>query len=116
MPETKDVSLFDQADVGREGVSQASEEDFNVSSHYSAADAQPAEISQELAEKETRAVNRLKIVLFFILLFSAAGVATLIYVYTSGDETDEFQESFTEFSNLILDIPSKPTPRIDSRQ
>jgi class 3 adenylate cyclase len=84
-------------------------EDYHSNSHletspqFSKGKILPTEGYQELAEKETRAVNCLKIVLCAILLLSAAGVATFVYIYTSRDETDEFQESFTELSKLIID-------------
>jgi hypothetical protein len=58
---------------------------------------------QELAHRETKAVNTLKIALLISLLIAAAGIATCVYVYTRGDETDEFKETFSEFSNLIID-------------
>jgi hypothetical protein len=58
---------------------------------------------QELARGETKAVNTLKIALLISLLLAAAGIATFVYVYTRGDETDEFKETFSEFSKLIID-------------
>jgi hypothetical protein len=56
-----------------------------------------------LGKRETQAVNFLKIIVMLILLLSAALVSAVVYLYTSGEEKTEFNDSFDDLSQQIID-------------
>lgn len=62
------------------------------------------EMKQEetLAENETKAVGRLKLVVLFILMLSAIGVALSVYFYVRNSELEEFEDSFNGDAVKVL--------------
>lgn len=57
----------------------------------------------ELAQRETRAVNRLRTILAVVLVTTATLVAVFVYIFTSHSERNGFQSTFDSYSHLIED-------------
>jgi hypothetical protein len=83
-------------------MSESVDLDFDCGSSIGLQAKQP-EKKNELGQAETKAVYCIKLILVFILILAAAALSTFVYLYTSQDETDEFEETFSEFSQLIID-------------
>jgi hypothetical protein len=84
----------------------AAEKEHDVSSSSLGVTSQTDE--DESSEKtvsasETVAVNRLKLVVFVVLVTSAVGAALSVYFYLSGSERAAFEKAFTDDSSKILD-------------
>jgi hypothetical protein len=57
---------------------------------------------EQLANKETKMVGRLKIVVLLVLMFSAIGVALSVFFYVRNSELDAFEESFNSDGVKVL--------------
>lgn len=55
-----------------------------------------------LGSGETKAVKQLKMLVIFILVGAAAAVASLAYSYTRNHEVSEFEETFGQYSQQII--------------
>jgi hypothetical protein len=61
------------------------------------------EESEQFAVKETKALFWIRLFLFSVVLVSAVGVAVAVYAYTSGAESDEFEELFDHEATKIFE-------------
>jgi hypothetical protein len=74
-----------------------------VSSYYGSDMAEPSKKEEkQLANKETKVVGRLKIVVLLVLMFSAVGVALSVFFYVRNSELDAFEESFNSDGVKVL--------------
>ena len=64
---------------------------------------QTREEEQALASTETKAVNRLRLAVFFVLVSTATVVCILAYKFTSNNEENDFVTAFTEQANRVVD-------------
>lgn len=56
-----------------------------------------------IAQQETKEVIRLKFVVLIFLIFSAVGVACIVYFYTKNQEISQFEEQFINDSYKVLE-------------
>jgi hypothetical protein len=73
---------------------------------------------EQLAQKETTAVFRLKVIVVLVLLMAAYGVSFLVWYITSNAESDEFESQYEGMAAKVvdsfLDIPRQKIGAISS--
>ena len=75
--------------------------DYSTQEFDLSADQDKLALSRNLAKKETRAVHVLKFMVLLILLAAAALVSTFVYLYTSGQESSKFEDTFNALAEQI---------------
>ena len=76
---------------------QLSESSFNTSNETGSTE------EDQLAHKETRAVNILRGLVVFILLLATASVSFVVYKYTSLEEARSFRNAFDGYAGKVIE-------------
>ena len=85
------VSAFDSEEFDQSAASTTNDDDVGPRT-------QP-----QLAAKETRAVNCLKLALLFLMVAIAGIFAGIVFAYTTNEEEQNFEETFVVYAQQIED-------------
>ena len=83
------------------------EQSLQESSNLSTFLALSNEEKNEIAQKETKAIGRIKTVVALVLIASIAGVGCAVYFFTRGNEKSKFENRFQDDSAKVRKTDTK---------
>ena len=94
-----ELEKVDESPYAEESKSMDASSELGIANKVETAES----LSSSLAKHETRSINCLKFMVILILLMTTALVSTFVYKYTSKGENNDFESTYDEYSDQIIE-------------